>query len=468
VSISNLFLFATLFVLLFVVFGDERGTYLEYAQVPLYGIILTELVLIFLNKRLKNPLLDIVNLVFIVFFILRVPFVYGDGLISDIYIRNVNIDKVGYALYVLNYQLIVLVGCILLLNPAKCSAKISISNAVLARVLNFSALILILNIIERVFFFENGANTVPSIFKIFFALFNYGSNLIILVPLLLCIDATNSFKYKLLLHVQLVICVLLVMFWGSKSGLFQIFAIYLISLMAIHGSSYRVKPSSMLLVLIFLVVAIIMFLLGDIFNKIGRGQAESVDWYELLKLALDNLYDVVNSVSFRIGYLDFYIDKLTQDVYSSAFQVKYYIMGVLDAVSPGFDVFGNAPLVSRSVYNNYFGISDGPNSEAITVFAEAHHLAGFFSFMPYVFVLGIMLWLKKLSFLKKSDFSNFISKFFICYVFYRYMLGFGIDYWLFGDVLYPLLGLVLSFKVMRLHRIQNLKSPVGHIPKKDV
>jgi hypothetical protein len=177
---------------------------------------------------------------------------------------------------------------------------------------------------------------------------------------------------------------------------------------------------------------------------------------------------VVNSVSFRIGYLDFYIDKLTQDVYSSAFQVKYYIMAFLDAVSPGFDVFGNAPLVSRSVYNNYFGISDGPNSEAITVFAEAHQLAGFFSFMPYVFVLGIMLCLKKLSFFKQSDFSNYISKIFICYVFYRYMLGFGIDYWLFGDVLYPLLGLVLSFKVMRLHRIQNLKSPVGHIPKKDV
>ncbi len=467
-SISNLFLFATLFVLLFVVFGDERGTYLQYAQTPLYGIILTELALIFLNKKLKNPLIDIVNLFFIVFFILRIPFVYGDDLISDIYIRNVNIEKVGYALYVLNYQLIVLAGCILLLNPARYCDKISISNTVLARVLNFSALILILNIIERVFFFENGANTVPSIFKIFFALFNYGSILIILIPLLFCIDATNSFKYKLLLHVQLVICVLLVMFGGSKSGLFQIFAIYLISLMAIHGSSYRVKPSSMLLVLIFLVVAIIMFLLGDIFNKIGRGQAELVDWYELLKLALDNFYDVVNSVSFRIGYLDFYIDKLTQDVYSSAFQVKYYIMAFLDAVSPGFDVFGNAPLVSRSVYNNYFGISDGPNSEAITVFAEAHQLAGFFSFMPYVFVLGIMLCLKKLSFFKQSDFSNYISKIFICYVFYRYMLGFGIDYWLFGDVLYPLLGLVLSFKVMRLHRIQNLKSPVGHIPKKDV
>ena len=458
-TISNLFLSATIFVLFFVMQGDARGTYLEHAQVPLYGIILTEILLILGNKIFKNPFLDTINLIFIVFFLLRVPFIYGDDVVSDVYLRNVDIDKVSYAIYVLNFDLIALSACVLFLMPARAYFETyDISNDVCNRILKFTSLILASNILYIAFAFKLGESNLPSAVAIFFALFNWGSILILLVPLLVLMGKKIAVKYRVYLYLQLLVCVLLVMYTGSKSGLFQIFALYLISLIAIRSpTTHRISIWTLLMVIMFLAVATVMFILGDIFNKIQRSQVEASDWYDLLIASLDKLSVVLNSVSYRIGYLDFYIDKLTQEVYASAFQLKYYVMAVLDAVSPGFDFFGDVPLVSRAVYNNYFGISIGPNSEVSTVFAEAHQLFGYLSIVAYLFVLSVILFIRKYMKSFTTDYGKAIIRIFIVYMFYNYMMGIGIDYWLFGHAIYPFIFITLSFRFIEMSRIKSAK-----------
>jgi hypothetical protein len=436
-----------------VIFGNAQGTYLEHSKTPLYGIIITEIALIFLNKIFKNPLLDIVNLVFVIFFLMRVPFVYSDYLISDIYLRGVNIDKVSNSLYVLNFELIVLSLCILFFKPVLAyRGVLKGSNELFHKVLSFVIIILLLNCIYVGYFFVLGVNYLPSVIQIFFALFNWGSVLILIVPLLLLVNDNVSIKYRVMLYIELIICIFLVMYTGSKSGLFQIAGIYLISLLAIRGASYRITPLTMLITLIILFAAVGMYFLGDIFNKIQRGQVEFSEWYEVFSASLDNFLVILNSFSFRVGYLDFYIDKHTQEIYFNAFQIKFYIMAFIDAITPGFDVWGDVPLVSRAVYNNYFGMSDGPNSEVVTVFAEAHHLAGYFSVVTYLFVLWIIFLIRKYFFDMRSNYGRYMQSIFICYIFYRYMLGIGIDYWFFGDVIYPLLFVILSLKFMKWSR----------------
>jgi hypothetical protein len=456
-TISNLFLSATVFVLFFVIFGDAQGTYLEHAQIPLYAILVTEIALILGNKRFKNPLLDILNLIFVVFFLLRVPFVYSDAVNSDIYLRSANIDRVGEALYVLNFELIVLALCVLIINPAHHTyKKIIVSQDVWHRILKLTSFILLFNIVNVASNFKLSESN--SLISVVFALFNWGSILILLVPLLMFADKSLENKYRLYLYLQLSICVLLVLFTGSKSGLFQIFGIYFVALLAIHGSSYKIPGRTLIIGSIVLMVAILMFVLGDIFNKINRNRdvLDFSDMYRLFLIALENLSAIFNGVSYRMGYLDFYVDKLTQDVYASAFDVKYYIMAFVNAVTPGFDVFEPTSLVSRAVYNNFFGISDGPNSEAVTVFAEAHRLAGYFSFIPYSFVLLVMLFVRKHSSHWAGAYGAAIQSIFICYIFFRYLLGFGIDYWLFGDVVYPFLFVALSFRFMGLTRTKGV------------
>ena len=437
-------------------FGNEQGTYLEQAQLPLYLIIGTEIALILGNRIFKNPLLDILNLVFIVFFLLRVPFLYGDDLISDIYFRSVNFDKIGYALYVLNFQLIVLSLCIIIfIKPARISyGKVTISDDIWRRVLKFTSLILFFNILHYAFIFKLGEDNLPNVFAILLSLFNYASILILLVPLLLFADKNTAVKYRIYLYLQLAVCALIVMYVGSKSGLFQIFAMYLVSLLAIHGSSHRVPIRVLAAWLVFLMGALVMYLLGEIFNKIQRAQVELDNWYYLLTLALDNLSTSLNRVSYRLGYLDFYIDKLTQEVYASSFQLENYAKAFINAVTPGFAVFDNAGLVSRNVFTDYFGQSAGPNSEAITVFAEAHLLFGYFSFIAYLFVLSVILLMQRYKSNLITDYGKTIFSVFLCLMFFRYMLGFGIDYWLFGEVIYPFIFITLSLKFMGLSRIK--------------
>jgi len=455
VTISNLLLLLTVFVLFFVMFGNAQGTYLEHAQVPLYAIIVTEIALILGNRIFKNPLIDILNLVFVVFFLLRVPFIYGDDLISDVILRDVNVNSITYALYVLGFQLIVLASCLIIIKPARVYyGKVIISNAVWRRVLRFTSLILFINIVYVAFAFKLGENNLPSLVAIFFALFNWSSILILLVPLLLFVDKNTNVKNRIYLYSQLSVCVLLVMYTGSKSGIFQIAAMYLVSLLAIHGSSYRVPFRSFIVWTILLITAVVMFLLGDIFNHMQRDKTGFDNLYDLLTLSFTNISVALNRVSCRLGYFDFYIDKLTQEVYASAFHLKYYVKAFVNAVTPGFDVFDDANLVSRAVFSNYFGKSDGPNSEVITVFAEAHHLFGYFSFIAYSFVLSVILVLRKYAFHFSTDYGRAIQSIFICCVFFRYMLGMGIDYWLFGEVIYPFIFVTLSFKFMGLSQLK--------------
>ena len=451
-SISNLYFFATLFVLFSVIFGNAQGTYLAHAELPVYGLISVEIILIFANKIIKNRLLDILNLHFIIFFLLRIPFVYSDNVISDIYIRNVNVAEVSNALYWLGLQLIVLSACVVYINPIRVThLELSISNKTLYRVLRFTAFILVVNVAYITLYFKSGENILLSGIAIIYALFNYGTILMFLVPLLILIDKNITLKYRLYLYAQLATCVFLVMYTGNKSGIFIILEVLSSIILIIHGASYRISLRMLLLAMVSLVIASVMYLLGDLFNKLQRAQIDISEAYSRLTQSLDHYSLVLNSISYRIGYLDFYIDKATQPIYASTFQLKYYFMAVIDALTPGFDVWGDVPLVSRAVYNSMFEKSDGPNSEAITVFAESINLFGIFFFIPYLFVLFVLYFLRRCFRTFSNDFEKVI---FICFIglcFEQYLIGFGLDYWIIGSVIYPLTTIYLSFKIIRLN-----------------
>lgn len=433
--INSGLLFATLWVMIFVLFKDEEGTFLQFAQSGTIVFLLTALFGIVINRVFKNIFLELNNIVVVVFFVLRVPFLYSENVISDISIRGVDIIKIPNAFYILSGQIMVFIACIIGFFPNAGTFKlVSLTNQLVKRILRVTFFILMINAFNILFFLKLGENTLSNLFAIFFAVFNYSNLLLFLIPTMILLGKDIKKKYLVNLYIQLLIIILLVLISGSKSGLFQMFAIYIVSVLVIKGYSYKISLKGFLGATILLSVAIILFMLGTVVNKIQRGIVDVTEWKGLAEIAFEDLSVVVNAVSYRIGYLDFYIDKLTQQVYHSAFSIELYFKAFIDAVTPGFDIF-HVPLVSRSVYNNFFEASEGPNSEAITVFAEAHLLVGFFSFSIYLFVIGLLRLMARQK--GKEMFDNCINMLFIAYVFYRYLLGFGIDYWLFGDLLYP-------------------------------
>jgi hypothetical protein len=103
-------------------------------------------------------------------------------------------------------------------------------------------------------------------------------------------------------------------------------------------------------------------------------------------------------------------------------------------------------------------MSEGPNYEAVTSFAEAHLLFGFFSFIIYIFIIVIIRLFKVGS--QNQNFELAISSVFLVYLFYRYLLGFGVDYWLFGYVLYPFIFLKASLAFIKLKDFSEIPTEI--------
>lgn len=448
-TLNSYLLAATLFVFGFVCWANPNDTIIETSQGSILIFLIINISNILLNKYFKNPFLELTNLLLVIFFVLRIPFYYDDAVFSDLKVRSADLSKVTGAIDTLNIQLIIFTVCTLLFSPKiKLNWMKNITDFDWRPILNFSYIILFINCFYFFLFFKLGENNLPNVLAILFAIFSYTSVLIFLLPLLILDNI--KLRYKLIVYFQLAIIIFLVMFTGSKSGIFQVIEYFVITTIAMKGvNGFTISLKSFFIFLALGAVGIAFFMIGTISNQINRGVVDAGDMLDLLLNYGDNFSLVINSVSYRIGYLDFYLDKSIQDVYFSAFNIGNYIKAIIDAVTPGINFF-DVPLVSRAVYNNFFGESEGPNSEVVTIFAEAYHLMGNFSFLVYGFVFVVIRFFTKMS--GNNEYRNMIKTVFILYIFFRYLLGIGIDFWIFGDVIYPYIFIISSLGFIDFYR----------------
>lgn len=444
-TVNNYLLWVTLFVLGFVCLANPYGTIVETAKAPIIVFLTINILNILLNKFFNNTFLELINLSMVVFFILRIPFYYNEDVISDLILRSAELSKVNGVIKTLNLQLVIFTITTLVLSPRLKPSLLRIQfDYNWKPVLDFTFFVLIANSIYLFLFFKIGESNLPNLLAILFSIFNYSVVMIYLLPLI--IIGNIKFKDKIKVYFQLALIVFLVMFTGSKSGLFQVLQFFIIATFAIKGpKEFKISLKGFLVLIIIGLIAIVFYMIGTISNKINRGIVDIDDMMDLVLAYGDQFSLVMNSVSYRIGYLDFYMDKSIQEVYFDAFNIESYLKAIIDAVTPGIDFF-HQPLVSRAVFNNFFGISDGPNSESVTIFAEANHLMGYFSFFVYAFVYLIIRLFSRMN--PNHAFKNMIESIFVLVIFFKYLLGFGIDYWIFGDVLYPYIFIVVSLSII--------------------
>src|ERR1035437_529809 len=442
-TINSCLVIAVLFVAAYVGLHDPSGTYLEHAQMAVCVLLICVLAFTLLNRIVKDRLLELSNLIFVIFFILRIPFVYGDVVISDVYLRASEIGKVPSSLYILAYQYVVLSLCLFVVRPIAPSVSFQpLTNTEASRILKFSGVILAANVFYLLTSFKIGEDNLPNVLAIARALFNYSSVLFLLAPCLFLFDEKIFRKYRLLLYLELVVVAVCILFTGSKSGILQIFLFYLLALVVIRGPSYVISLRSTFVIAALLLVAIAFFFGGIALNQYQRNQIALVDVSSTIQLLMADTNAATAALSYRIGYLDFFIDKLNNAAYAGSFSLMAYAKAFIDAVTPGFDVYGQA-LVSRAVFVDAFGASGGPNSEAITVFAEAHRFAGYASFVIYLPVLLIIRVTARML-RSVSGFDRVLVGMFVVYSFQQYLVGFGLDYWLFARVGDPMIFLAVS------------------------
>ncbi len=466
-TISNILFLLNIMVLAFLFFLDARGLYVEYSMYQLIILVAFQVILIALNKRIENKLLDLLIIHIFIFYILRIPFIFFDTQLSDVLVRNVEVLKINNSILILNIQILIFSGIIIIFKPLN-NLFLNIENfkppANNLAILLFSSLIILLNLIKILYFWFYSDLLKTYYLSIFFAIFNITLIEIFLLALLFININSNCYKLKFYILFQLFLCLIISGSLGSKSAALQVLELSIIFVVLSYGTKYYICFKRFLYIIFYLLFTFLGYLLGHKLNHIREGlisQRLIEPQASIINLDLDTVKIItpphpLESFSYRIGYLDFYIDKVTQEVYLQAFNFSNYLKAIIDGLTPGFNIWGNIPLASRAVFNAYFGPSSGPNSEVITIFAEANIFFGYLSGFIYLGVLILIYIFNRLSnLIARNDYERLVALFFTGFCFEQYLMGFGLDYWFMANFVYLMVSFFVGLVFIRLFSIKK-------------
>lgn len=442
ISLNSILIVLTLFIFGYYILEDKSNSYLSGCEFQIYFLILVTLGSLFINIALKNIFLEVIHLMFVVFYLGRIPFILDSGVISDVISHEVDASDIGWGLYVLLYQYTALVVCTVIINPKVKRNKFKvISKETFSRLIKLSFVILICNLYYIFFISQFAVVTLGSFFAILNQLFPTNMALLIIIMLFLLGDRPMIRKYRLYMTVVVISVIGSILYSGSKSGVLQVLLMFFLVSLIVRGPFiFRLRSILYLFPIGFLSIA--LFFLGNSIRFYRRGMMEFGDIFDqVINYGHNSASFFVHSFSYRVGFLDFFLEKLSLEIYRPVVTFNYYYMSVIDKITPGFDVF-NKPYMSRALFWAREGMTyEGTNSEQITLFAESFILFGFFSILIYfLFLLSFRLALQYFKNMLSIKYA--LYSFFVLQVFYDWIIGFGLDM-LIGQSIYLFLGIVV-------------------------
>lgn len=428
--------------------------------VGLMTLVLTTSVLI--NQRLRNPYADILHIVFFFFYVVRATTLLLYPLSSDLLNPPLPIGSVSRSTVFLILAFISLVvGCQLFLRrPIVETGDLTPQETSLIKaILWISTLLMLANACFDVITFAACKDVylgiANSVFAILDAVFDSWRVLILLTPILALYGGLLSSSDRLMAIGNLVLLGGVGIYMGQKSSVLQIILYLLFPLVLKLRSSERVKLTKLMIYSV-LIIALAMagFALGKVMrvvqlNNYGcTGDHSKIEMLAYSGLILDGqasqeiaatshvgrsnrAFDIMNSLSYRTGYFDFFVEKLSNPAYLEVVTFKQYFMAITDKVTPGFDVF-NVPFISRTIYYAHHPDAvpgEMTNSEQITLFGEAGLLFGWGALLYLPFVCWLLG--KTHRILHRLAGSSMLAKnlvyLFMLQLFYYWIEGMGLD-----------------------------------------
>ena len=157
----------------------------------------------------------------------------------------------------------------------------------------------------------------------------------------------------------------------------------------------------------------------------------------------------INSLSYRLGHLDFFIEKLSNTLYKPYISFDYYLKAIIDRLTPFFDFYGDAPFLSRllfSVHNTTENVQSG--SEQITLFAE--YYLNFGIFCPLFYFFSIWFFKFFIEFFNRIEPKDFpLYNIFLVLSFFTWINSYGIDMFVVGF----LFNIIFVFLLIKTSKI---------------
>lgn len=382
-------------------------------------LILIFLLTVYIQKFRDNIFLKILLLFFFTFFVFRIPFSILGVENTIFFNRQVSEKQLELSILNLIIQYLFLFISVFLINPKIPQKKNLIINSDLINLLFNSLIILVIfNLIFNTF----GDVSYISYKKYLTVLNNiFNSSRLCLIFTILGIivlkyeNKPKHFYLKILIFYSFFI--LDTILSGSRSGFFYIILLLFI-LFLYYFRLDKIKIKYLIISPILILVLFLNFGTATAFksyknyksatksdlrkmhirsNKIapltGIPFQTDKDWF--IRSYKQNFLGNFQGISERIGFIDFYIEKISnyEKYYKDKINLYYYYKPVIDRLSPGVDIF-NLPFASKTLQDQYYyklslendGTTYFPrvtNSEQITIFAETEALFGNLSIIYY-------------------------------------------------------------------------------------
>lgn len=432
ISLNSILITTVIAVFLFFFFADKSWTYLNTSEAQVYLLLAVTFFALVINTRFNNDFLEIVNAIFVIFYICRIPFTFSTGVLSDVLQKGVDLSQIHWSINVLAFQYLSLIICILIVNPRvpRWHLDSNISKYVYTRLLIFLFIIILFNLYLSVFVLDIHVAVLSNFTSIVKTIFTVKNALMVIILMSFMAEKELLLKYKYFIVFIFLLGIFAITYQGGKSILLEIILVtYLIALVLYGRVFFNFRW--LIITAVSLLVAMAMYPVAAIIrNGVIAGFWNNGLLYQLKQqlFVTSNIFDWMHAISHRIGYFDFYLEIVSNPVYEQYVNFTHYFKAVVDKLTPGFDIFQVA-FMSRMLYQSYYeSTSTVMNSVLVTVFGESYLLFGFFSFCLFLPLLFFFKY--ALSGLRTSSrFCDALIYIYLFYLFYCWLTGMGLDMW---------------------------------------
>ena len=414
-NINFIYIISAILFSILIIFGYNKNSYLFNSGVE---IIVLNLIFIFavINSHKYNVFLKFYLFYFYIFYLLNIFVVCLPGYDSYFILKEGSIFQVNKSINTLSlhfFSIFVLIRFIFMNNKNILFIEINNQNILY---LVISCFILALLSIASFYLISFSISSSP-ILKILSVIFAFDRILLILVSILIIFRNKINLGLKTIISFGIIFCIFFDFINGSKSSIFFLFLVLLFCFFYLNNKNFI----SMKMVLIFFTL-----LLFSLFA------------FYLANNSLNNMRDINDVMSFlysfsnRIGFFEFYLDKNNSIAYLEVMNLKYNLKAYLDKITPGFDPYG-IPLMKNQLHFlwHYFeNINyEGVVSEQSTLFALSNRIFNnYFIFYYFLVIIFFKILYDKIFFIRNE--KKVILQISALYLFYIWLNGFGIDYFL--------------------------------------
>ena len=414
-NLNFIYIISALLLSVLIIFGYNKNSYLFNSGIE---IIILNLIFIFavINSRNDSAFLKFYLFYFYIFYLLNIFFVCLPGFDSYFILKegsNLQVNKSINTLSLHFFSIFVLIRFIFKNDKNISFYEINKKNIYY---LVSSCFILALISIAS-FFLISFSISSSSILKIFSVIFSFDRILLILVSILIIFWNKINFGLKSIIFLGIIFCIFIDFVNGSKSSIFFLFLALLFCFFYLNKKNYVSIKMLMYFFILTLLSLIAYFLAKNPLHEMNN---------------INDLLNLFYSFSHRIGFFEYYLDKNNSKAYIEVMSLKYNLKAYLDKITPGFDPYG-IPLMKNQLHYlwhyfeniNYIGVV----SEQSTLFALSNRIFNNYFIFYYFFVILFFKTLYDKLFFIKAE-KKAIVQISALYLFYIWLDGFGIDYFL--------------------------------------